>query len=45
MLPNPQETADVVKFTQEIFNGKLQFFVQCTNFIMKCYLHFIPSEI
>ena len=28
-LPNPQETADLVTFTEEILNGKLQFFVQC----------------
>ena len=25
MLPNPQETADLVTFTEEIFNGKLHF--------------------
>ena len=29
MLPNPQETADLVTFTEEILNGKLHFFVQC----------------
>ena len=26
MWPNPQETADLVTFTEEIFNGKLHFF-------------------
>ena len=26
MLPNPQETADLVTFTEEIFNVKLHFF-------------------
>ena len=26
---NPQETADLVPFTEEIINGKLHFFVQC----------------
>ena len=25
MLPNPQETADLVTFTEEILNGKLHF--------------------
>ena len=25
MWPNPQETADFVRFTEEIFDGKLQF--------------------
>ena len=25
MWPNPQETADLVKFTEEILNGKLPF--------------------
>ena len=29
MLPNPQEKADLVTFTEEILNGKLHFFVQC----------------
>ena len=29
MRPNPQEPADLVTFTEEILNGKLQFFVQC----------------
>ena len=27
MLPNPQETADLVTFTEEIFNVKLHFFM------------------
>ena len=26
MWPNPPETADLVTFTEEILNGKLQFF-------------------
>ena len=25
MLPNPQETSDLVTFTEEILNGKLHF--------------------
>ena len=29
MWPNPQETADIVTFTEEVLNGKLHFFVQC----------------
>ena len=28
MWPNPQEYVDLVTFTEEIFNGKLHFFVQ-----------------
>ena len=31
MWPNPQETTDLVKFTEEILNGKLHFFVQWNN--------------
>ena len=27
MWPNPQETADLVTFTEKIFNGKLQEFL------------------
>ena len=33
MSPNPQETADLVTFTEEILNGKLHFFVQCNIFL------------
>ena len=29
MWPNPQETVDLVTFTEEIHDGKLHFFVQC----------------
>ena len=29
MWPNPQETADLVTFIGEFFNGKHHFFVQC----------------
>ena len=29
MWPNSKKTADLVTFTEEIFNGKLNFFVQC----------------
>ena len=34
MLPNPLETADLVKFTEEILNGKLRFLctVHATHF-------------
>ena len=38
MWPNPQETADLVTFNEEIFNGKLQFFVQF-------YINFLNPEI
>ena len=29
MQPNPQENGDSLTFTEEIFDGKLPFFVQC----------------
>ena len=35
MLPNPKETADLVKFTEQIFDRKLHFFVQCLVSIME----------
>ena len=31
MRQNLQETADLVKFTEEILDGKLHFFVQCVS--------------
>ena len=31
MGPNPQETADLVIFTEEILNGKLHFLCICRN--------------
>ena len=31
MWPNPQETVDLVTFTEEILNEKLHFFVQCID--------------
>ena len=34
MWPNPQETADLATFTEEILNGKLFFFLQ-SQFINK----------
>ena len=36
MWPNPQETADLVTFTQEIRNEKLHFFVQCKIMLEEC---------
>ena len=30
MLPDPQETADLVTFTEEILNGKLHFLCNVT---------------
>ena len=32
MWPNPQESADLVKFTEKVLNRKLHFFV-CRNFV------------
>ena len=31
MWPNPQEPVDLFTFTEEILNGKLQFFVECVS--------------
>ena len=31
MWPNPQETADLITFTEEIFNGKLHFLCTVLN--------------
>ena len=35
MWPNPQETADLVTFTEEIFNGELRFL--CSGSYSKFY--------
>ena len=35
MWPYPQETADLLTFTEEILNGKLDFFEQCDCNIVK----------
>ena len=32
MLPNPQETANLVTLFEEVHNEKLHFFVQCLMF-------------
>ena len=34
MWPNSQETADLVTFTEEIFNGKLPFFLQWLFYLL-----------
>ena len=40
MEQNPQETADLVRFTEEILNGRLHFFVQCFDHIKsQIFLH------
>ena len=31
MWPNPQETADLIKFTEQILNRKLHFFAALTE--------------
>ena len=41
MWPNPQETADLVTFTEKILNGKLHFCavifcIQTYNFLVHC---------
>ena len=44
MCPNPQETADLVTFNEEILNGKLQFFRSARGKIgmksVKCGSHY-----
>ena len=42
MWPNPQVTADLVKFTEEILNGKLLFL--CSTVIWKQVLWFSDSS-
>ena len=37
MWPNPQETADLFIFTEEILNGKLNFFWQYMHLSLKAY--------
>ena len=39
MWPDPQFPADLVTFTEEIFNGKLHFFVQCMCFFNTSSVH------
>ena len=34
MRPNPQESMDLLTFTEEIHNGKLHFFVQCYRLLL-----------
>ena len=48
MWPNPQETADLVTFTEEILNGKLHFsagfgFIEIEGDIAKKYFKTISS--
>ena len=38
MWPNPQETADLVTFTEEIFNGKLHF-LRSVNLFLFIYIY------
>ena len=33
MRPNPQEPADLVRFTEEILNGKLHFLCSVTSLL------------
>ena len=35
MRPNPQETADLVTFTEEIYNGKLHFCAVINTYVNK----------
>ena len=41
MRPNLQETADLVTFTEEIFNGKLHFL--CSEFCFYCEYELVMS--
>ena len=42
MLPNPQETEDLVTFTEEIFNGKIHFL--CSVSIHVPLLHLLKVQ-
>ena len=35
MWPDPQETSDLVTFTEEIFNRQTSFFMQCNKNLRK----------
>ena len=35
MWPNPQETAELVTFTEEILNGKLRFCVVIVDYMLQ----------
>ena len=39
MWPNPQETADLVTFTEEIVNGKLQFLCSAVTITSPSFLY------
>ena len=45
MWPNPQETADLVIFTDEILHGNLYSFVQCNMYSSKLSLKVAPGQI
>ena len=45
MWPNPQETADLVTFTQEILNGKSHFLRSVSSFAVNTYLFKIAIEV
>ena len=40
MLPNPQETVNLVKFTEEILNGKLHFLCCVEIWSKSAMMHF-----
>ena len=42
MWLNPQETADLVTFTEEIHYGKTSFFVQCKALLVSIILLLTP---
>ena len=42
MRPHPQESADLVIFTEEILNGTFQSFVQWSERYIHPLAHFIP---
>ena len=45
MWPNPQETSDLVTFTEKILNGKLYFLCSEENdMIVICYLEEVPRS-
>ena len=43
MWPDPQETADFVTFTEEIFNGKLHF--MCSEFYSSKYYYVLKQAL
>ena len=43
MWPNPQQTADLVTFTEEILDGKKLLIILKKNHFHRCFAHFVKN--